>query len=45
MEAVLETETLQLIARVVDMNYGEGALPEDSFFERVTLELAVWSKV
>jgi hypothetical protein len=45
METVLETETLQLIARVVDMNYGEGALPEDSFFERVTLELAVWSKV
>ncbi len=45
MEAVLETETLQLIARVVDMTYGEGALPEDSFFERITLELAVWSKV
>jgi hypothetical protein len=44
-EAVLETETLQLVARVVDMDYGEGALPEESFFERVTLELAVWSKM
>lgn len=44
-EVVLETETLQMIARVVDMNYGEGALPEQSFFERVTLELAVWSKI
>ncbi|MDA1329744.1 MAG: hypothetical protein O3B43_01580 [Chloroflexi bacterium] len=44
-ETVLETETLQLVARVVDMDYGEGALPEESFFERVTLELAVWSKI
>lgn len=44
-EVVLETETLQMIARVVDMSYGEGALPEESFFERVTLELAVWAKV
>jgi hypothetical protein len=44
-EAVLETETLQLVARVVDMDYGEGALPEESFFERATIELAVWSKI
>ncbi len=43
-ETVLETETLQMVARVVEMQYGEGALPEESFFERVTLELAVWSK-
>jgi hypothetical protein len=41
---VLETATLQLEARVVDMNYGSGALPQNSFFERVTLELAVWPK-
>ena len=41
---VLETETLQLVARVVDMAYGEGALPEHSFFERLTLELSVWRK-
>jgi hypothetical protein len=43
-ETVLETETLQMVARVVEMQYGEGALPDESFFERVTLELAVWSK-
>ena len=43
-ETVLETETLRLIARVVDMAYGSGASPTDSFFERVTLELAVWQK-
>jgi len=43
-ESVLETATLQLVARIVDMQYGEGALPQDSFFERATVELAVWSK-
>ncbi len=41
---VLETATLILEARVVDMNYGQGALPENSFFDRLTLELAVWPK-
>jgi hypothetical protein len=41
---VLETATLLLEARVVDMNYGQGALPENSFFDRLTLELAVWPK-
>lgn len=41
---VLETATLQLEARVVNMNYGQGALPAGSFFEQVTLELAVWPK-
>ncbi|MBI3158780.1 MAG: hypothetical protein HYZ26_04155 [Chloroflexi bacterium] len=43
-EAVLETETLQMVARVVDMAYGEGALPANSFFDRLTLELAIWQK-
>jgi hypothetical protein len=41
---LLETATLQLEARVVDMNYGQGALPENSFIDRITLELAVWPK-
>lgn len=43
-ESVLETQTLRLVARIVDMGYGEGALPERSFFDRVVLELAIWSK-
>ncbi|MEK6221464.1 MAG: hypothetical protein N2D54_04380 [Chloroflexota bacterium] len=43
-EVVLETATLQMVVRIVDMVYGAGALPENSFFERVTLELAVWTK-
>jgi hypothetical protein len=42
---LLETATLQLEARVVDVNYGQGALPANSFFDRMTLELAIWSKV
>ncbi|HSV85992.1 MAG TPA: hypothetical protein VLH85_05415 [Levilinea sp.] len=41
---LLETATLQLEARVVDMNYGQGPLPANSNFERLTLELAIWPK-
>jgi uncharacterized protein YneF (UPF0154 family) len=40
----LETETLRLIATVVDLQYGDGALPDKSYFDRTTLELAVWQK-
>jgi len=43
-EIVLETATLQLVARVVDMTYGKGALPDESFFEYVAVEMAVWAK-
>jgi hypothetical protein len=41
---VLETATLRLQARVVDMSYGSGALPPESYFERLTLELVAWPK-
>ena len=41
---LLETATLQLEARIVDMNYGQGPLPPNSYFDRLTLELAVWPK-
>ncbi len=43
-EMVLETATLRLVARVVDLTYGGGAMPANSYFDRVTLELAVWPK-
>ncbi len=43
-EVVLETQTLQMIATVSDMQYGQGALPDGSYFDRITLELAIWSK-
>ncbi len=43
-EMHLETATLRLVARVVDMSYGAGALPPESFFDRMTLELIVYPK-
>jgi len=43
-QIILETATLQLLVTVNDLEYGVGALPPDSYFERVTLELAIWPK-
>ncbi|MFZ5878508.1 MAG: hypothetical protein ACOY0R_03990 [Chloroflexota bacterium] len=43
-QVMLETETLQLLATVVDIQYGEGPMPANSYFERLTLELAIWPK-
>ncbi len=44
-EVILETATLRVIARVVDMDYGQdNALPQHSFFNRMTIELAVWQR-
>ncbi len=43
-QTILETATLKLVARVVDMAYGQGALPDNSYFETLVLELAIWQK-
>lgn len=43
-QIVLETQTLQMIATISDMQYGQGALPNGSYFDRVTMELAIWQK-
>ncbi len=43
-EMILETATLRLVARVVDMAYGSGPTPPQSYFDRLTLELAIWQK-
>lgn len=40
----LETASLSVEARVVDMSYGESALPEDSFFESMTIEMRAYPK-
>lgn len=40
----LETQTLRVQVRIVDMQYGQGALPPNSFFERMTVEIAAWQK-
>ncbi len=42
---ILETQTLRVRVRIVDLQYGEGgALPPNSHFERLTVELAAWPK-
>ena len=43
-QVMLETATLQLLATVVDLEYGRGNMPDQSYFERITLELAIWPK-
>ena len=41
-EFVLATNNLRIIGRVMDMGYGDGPLPEESFFDRLSIELSVW---
>jgi len=41
---VLETATLIVNASVAELEYGTGALPPQSFFERFTVELSAWNK-
>ncbi|PKN93505.1 MAG: hypothetical protein CVU44_09135 [Chloroflexi bacterium HGW-Chloroflexi-6] len=43
-QMMLETQTLQMVVTVVDSQFGQGALPSNSYFDRITLELAIWSK-
>ena len=44
-QVVLETATLQLVMTPTDLEYGQGALPEESYFDRLTLEIVVWPKI
>jgi hypothetical protein len=41
---LLETQTLTVQARIIDMAYGSGALPTNSFFERMSVEISAWPK-
>ncbi len=43
-DVILETKMLRVRARIVETEYGAGNLPPDSFFERLTIELAAWVK-
>lgn len=43
-ELLVETRELQLLVKVLDFEYGVGAFPSNSYFQRVTLELTVWQK-
>lgn len=40
----LETATLRMEGRIVDVSYGDLPLPEDSYFQRNTIELAIYRK-
>ena len=42
--AKLETNTLRLQARIVDMAYGSGPLPPNSYFDKMTIEIQAWRK-
>ena len=42
-DIVLETKTLRVRARMVDVSYGVANLPPNSFFAGLTVELAAWS--
>lgn len=44
MRFLMETASLQLEAKIVDMVYARGPLPENSYFSRLTMEISVWSK-
>jgi hypothetical protein len=39
----LATQTLKVNARVIDLQYGSGNLPPNSFFQQAKIELAAWS--
>ena len=41
---VLETASLIINARIVELEYGAGELPPQSFFGRMVVELAAWAK-
>jgi hypothetical protein len=43
-DLILETKMLRLRVHVVEVLYGRDDLPPDSFFERLTVELAAWVK-
>lgn len=43
-EFYLETRTLTMVARIVDMAYGNSAMPAQSYFDHLLIELAIWQK-
>jgi hypothetical protein len=40
----MDTAALKVQVRVVDMQYGSGALPTNSIFQQLTLEISAWKK-
>ena len=44
MEIALETTALRIKARITELEYAQGNLPANSFFQKVTFELQAWVK-
>lgn len=43
-QIILETQTLRIIATIRDLEYGEGGPGPNSYFQRLTLDLAAYAK-
>ena len=43
-QIIMETQTLQMTATISDLQYGQGTMPNGSYFDRLTIELAIWIK-
>jgi hypothetical protein len=41
----LETSSLLLQARIVELTYGTGPLPPNSYFDRMTIEIQAWRNI
>ena len=41
---ILETASLRVQARIVDSSYSSSAMPPNSVFDRITIELAAWKR-
>jgi len=41
----IETRELKMHVKIVKVEYGQGATPEDDYYKNLTLELAVWPKI
>jgi len=43
-QIVLETNTMQVVARVIDLSFGNGGYPRESYFKNLTIEFQFRSK-
>jgi hypothetical protein len=44
MDTLLDTTSFRLAVRAIDMAYGQGAMPPESYFDKLSLELIIWQK-
>lgn len=44
MKILLETATLKVQARIIDLAYGTGPMPANSYFDHIAIELNAWQR-